>query len=193
MIRNFNFTEQKIEGVFLITPFCVEDNRGLFIKDYSSDIFRKNNIQHDLKEVFYTHSHKGVIRAMHFQREKQQAKLVRCISGKIFDVVADLRKISNTFGQWISFELSQENQHEILVPEGCAHGYLVLKDAVVSYKCAEVFYSEYDDGIIWDDPDLNIQWPLDLIGGRKKLILSEKDMNLQTFSDFAKNRYPKFY
>lgn len=184
MIRHFNFTSQEIEGVFLITPFCAEDERGLFIKDYSIDVFKQNNIQHNLKEVFYTHSRKAVIRAMHFQREKQQAKLVRCISGKVFDVVADLRKNSNTFGEWISFELSQENQHEILIPEGCAHGYLVLEDAVVSYKCAEAFYSEYDDGIIWNDPDLNVQWPLELIGGREKLIISEKDRNLQFLREY---------
>lgn len=189
MIQHFNFTSQKIEGVFLITPFCAQDNRGMFIKDYSVDIFEQNNIQHNLKEVFYTYSRKGVIRAMHFQREKQQAKLVRCISGKVFDVVADLRKSSKTFGKWMSFELSQENQHEILIPEGCAHGYLVLEDAVVSYKCAEVFYAEYDDGIIWDDPDLNIQWPLDLIGGKEKLIISEKDKKLNSFMEYKMNGY----
>ncbi|UTY30788.1 dTDP-4-dehydrorhamnose 3,5-epimerase [Treponema putidum] len=189
MIRHFNFTPQEIEGVFLITPFCAKDNRGMFIKDYSVDIFEQNNIQHNLKEVFYTYSHKGVIRAMHFQREKQQAKLVRCISGKIFDVVVDLRKISKTFGKWISFELSQKNQHEILIPEGCAHGYLVLENSVVSYKCAEVFYSEYDDGIMWDDPDLNIQWPLDLIGGREKLVISEKDRKLNSFMEYKMNGY----
>lgn len=189
MIRHFNFMPQKIEGVFLITPFCAQDERGMFIKDYSVDTFKQNNIQHNLKEVFYTHSHKGVIRALHFQREKQQAKLVRCVSGKIFDVVVDLRKTSKNFGKWISFELSQENQHEILIPERCAHGYLVLEDAVVSYKCAEVFYSEYDDGIMWNDPDLNVQWPLDLIGGKEKLILSKKDKGLQTFAEFIKKEY----
>ena len=134
--------------------------------------------------MFYTTSHKGVIRALHFQRVKQQPKLVRCIYGRVWDVVVDLRKDSPTFQQWLSFELDGKNHKEILVPAGCAHGYLVLEDSVVSYKCSEKFYGEYDDGIFWEDAELSIPWPLELIGGRENIILAEKDKNLQSFTCF---------
>ena len=184
MIHQFEFHETEISGLILINPFCAEDVRGNFIKDYSKEIFRQNNINHELQEVFYTNSYQGVIRALHFQREKQQPKLVRCIWGKIFDVVVDLRKDSRTFKKWLGFELSEKNQNELLIPAGCAHGYLVLEQSVVSYKCSERFYSEYDDGIIWNDPHLDIRWPLDLIGGKNHMILAEKDKNLQTFEEF---------
>ncbi len=177
----FCFKNCDIEGLKLITPFVMEDNRGSFIKDYSETIFAEQGIKHSLKEVFYTVSHKGVVRAIHFQREKQQAKLVRCISGKIFDVCVDLRKASPTFGKWQGFYLSPENNNELLIPEGCGHGYLVLEESVVSYKCNEVFYGEYDDGIIWNDKDISVDWPIDKV---EDVILSEKDKNLVTFKEF---------
>lgn len=181
MIQKFNFNKTDIEGVYLIDPFIAYDERGSFIKDYSKEVFEENGIHHDLKEVFYTLSHKGVIRAIHFQREKQQAKLVRCVKGHIFDIICDLRKNSPTFGKWIGFELSDKNNQEVLVPEGCGHGYLVIEPSIVSYKCAEKFYGEYDDGIMWNDKTINIKWPLDKVG---EIILSEKDRNLQKFESF---------
>lgn len=121
---------------------------------------------------------------MHFQREKQQPKLVRCIIGHIWDVIIDLRKNSPTFKKWLSFNLYGEQHNEVLVPKGCAHGYLALEPSIVSYKCAEKFYGEYDDGICWNDPDLAVQWPLEKIGGIEHVITSEKDQNLQTFAEF---------
>lgn len=186
MIQKFNFVETEIEGLFQITPFCATDLRGSFTKDYSEEIFNQNGIDHKLKEVFYTKSHTGVIRAIHFQKIKQQPKLVRCIYGRVWDVVVDLRKESSTFGKWISFNLTGESICEVLVPAGCGHGYLVLEPSIVSYKCAEKFYGEFDDGIIWNDPDLAIEWPLSMIGGLDKVILSDKDKNLQTFEQFCK-------
>jgi dTDP-4-dehydrorhamnose 3,5-epimerase len=109
-----------------ITSFNADDVRGCFTKDYSKEVFEANGIKHDLQEVFYTTSHKGVIRALHFQRVKQQPKLVRCISGHVWDVVVDLRKNSPTFKKWLSFELTGDNCKEILIPAGCGHGYLVM-------------------------------------------------------------------
>lgn len=185
MIRSFGFKETEIKGVIEVIPFNADDVRGCFTKDYSKEVFEKNGIKHDLAEVFYTTSYKGVIRALHFQRVMQQPKLVRCIKGRIYDVVVDLRKDSSTFKNWIGFELSEDNQREILVPAGCAHGYLVLEHSIVSYKCAEKFYGEYDDGIMWNDPEINVQWPLDLIGGEANIILADKDKNLQTFAEFV--------
>lgn len=184
MIKPFEFKQTKIEGLIEINPFNANDVRGCFTKDYSKEIFEQNNIEYNLAEVFYTTSHKGVIRALHFQRVKQQPKLVRCIYGHVFDVVVDLRKDSKTFKQWLSFDLTGDNKKEILIPAGCAHGYLVLEHSIVSYKCAEKFYGEYDDGILWDDPDINVKWPLELVGGKENVILAEKDKNLQSFAEF---------
>lgn len=184
MIRKFAFEETGIKGLIKVTPFNADDIRGCFTKDYSKEVFEANGITHNLEEVFYTTSYKGVIRALHFQREKQQAKLVRCIHGHIYDVVVDLRKDSPTFKKWLGFDLVGKEHNEILVPGGCAHGYLVLEESIVSYKCGEKFYGEYDDGIMWNDPDLNVQWPLELIGGEEKLILADKDKNLQSFAEF---------
>lgn len=184
MNTKFEFKETEIAGLIEVTPFNAEDIRGCFTKDYSKEVFEMNGISHDLMEVFYTTSYKGVIRALHFQREKQQPKLVRCISGHVYDVVVDLRKDSPTFKKWLGFDLVGEKHNEILVPAGCAHGYLVLEDSIVSYKCAEKFYGEYDDGILWNDPDISVAWPLELVGGMEKVILADKDKNLQSFSTF---------
>lgn len=189
MIQKFEFHNTKISGLIDIVPFNADDIRGCFTKDFSKEVFETNGVEHDLKEVFYTTSHKGVIRALHFQREKQQPKLVRCIYGHVWDVVVDLRRDSPTFKQWLSFDLTGENHREILVPAGCAHGYLVLEEhSIVSYKCAEKFYAEFDDGIRWDDSDIGIEWPLELVGGRKKIILAEKDLNLKSFANFLKQQ-----
>lgn len=184
MMQTFRFIETEIPQVYLIDPFCSDDRRGKFIKDYSDVVFQKNGIQHRLAEVFYTCSHKGVVRGMHFQRVKQQAKLVRCINGHVWDVIVDLRKNSPTFKKWLGFDLTGDNLREVLVPVGCAHGYLVIEEAIVSYKCDEDFYGEYDDGLRWDDPDIAIQWPLDKVGGIDGIILSDKDQSLQTFKAF---------
>ena len=191
MNTKFNFEKTEIEGLIKVIPFNAEDVRGRFTKDYSKEVFEANGISHNLAEVFYTTSHKGVIRALHFQRVKQQPKLVRCICGHVWDVVVDLRKDSPTFKKWLAFDLTGENNVEVLVPAGCAHGYLVLEHSVVSYKCAEKFYGEYDDGIMWNDPDIGVEWPLDKIGGEKNLILAEKDKNLQSFAQLMRN-YDKF-
>lgn len=184
MNQKFAFHETIIPGLIEVTPFNADDIRGCFTKDYSREVFEANGIHHDLAEIFYTTSHKGVIRALHFQRVKQQPKLVRCIWGHVWDVVVDLRKDSPAFKKWLSFDLIGEQHNEILVPAGCAHGYLVLEGSIVSYKCGEKFYGEYDDGIRWNDPDVGVAWPLEMIGGPEKVILADKDNNLQTFAEF---------
>jgi len=186
-MQKWKFEKTLLDGVLLIHPFYSDDNRGGFIKDYSKEVFMQNGINYDLKEVFYTISYKGVIRAIHFQRVMQQPKLVRCIKGEVYDVVIDLRKDSKTFGKWEGFSLSSENMDEILVPAGFGHGYLVIKDSIVSYKCSEKFYPEFDSGIRYDDPIMGIKWPFELIGGKDKVINSSKDDNLQSFNDFIKN------
>ncbi len=181
-MKKFRFEKLSLNGAYLIEPFSIGDERGRFIKDYSFEIFKENEIIHDLKEVFYTISKKGVIRAIHFQEIKEQPKLVRCISGEIYDVIVDLRPNSPTFKKWLGFYLNGENAKELYIPAGFGHGYLVLEDAIVSYKCSEKFYAEYDTGIIWNDFTLNIKWPLERLNC--PIILSEKDKNLSTFKHY---------
>lgn len=184
MTEKFEFTELDLKGAYLIQPFYATDERGGFVKDYNIDVFKERGIKHDLKEVFYTISKKGVIRATHFQLGYPQAKLVRCITGHVYDVIVDLRYESDTFGRWRGFDLSADNRNELLVPEYFGHGYLVLEDSVVSYKCAEVFYGEGDSGIMYNDLDIGIKWPFELIGGEDKLIISEKDLKLMSFEEY---------
>ena len=186
MIQKFEFSELDLKGAYLIKPFYATDERGGFVKDYNIDTFLQNGIKHELKEVFYTISKKGVIRATHFQLVKQQPKLVRCISGHVYDVIVDLRPDSETFGQWRGFDLTGENQNTLYIPEFFGHGYLVLEDSVVSYKCGEVFYGEGDSGIKYDDKEIGVIWPFEKIGGIEKLIISEKDKNLMSFEEYKK-------
>lgn len=185
MVQKFDFQELDLKDAYLIKPFYATDHRGGLIKDYNVDMFRSQGIDHELKEVFYTISKRGVIRATHFQLIKQQPKLVRCISGHVYDVIVDLRPGSDTYGQWRGFHLTGDNTLSLLVPTGFGHGYLVIEDSVVSYKCAEVFFGEGDSGIMYDDPDIGIQWPMELIGGKDNLIISEKDLNLMSFQEYT--------
>lgn len=184
MVQKWNFEELDLKGAYLINPFWSSDDRGGLIKDYNIDVFKEHGIDYNLKEVFYTLSKRGVIRASHFQMIKQQPKLVRCVSGHVFDVIVDLRPDSPTFGQWKGFHLTGENMISLLVPAYFGHGYLVIEDSIVSYKAAEVFYGEGDSGIMYNDPDIGIEWPFELIGGKENLIISEKDLNLMSFAQY---------
>mgnify|MGYP005754345325 FL=1 len=184
MVQKFDFQELDLKNAYLIKPFYSTDNRGGLIKDYNIDEFKSHGIDHELKEVFYTISKRGVIRAIHFQIVKQQAKLVRCIKGHVYDVIVDLRPNSPTFGKWLGFHLTEANTNMLLVPQFFGHGYLVIEDSIVSYKCAEVFYGEGDTGIMYDDPEIGIDWPFELIGGKENLIISPKDMALMTFKKY---------
>ena len=186
MIQKFEFQELDLSGAYRITPFSATDERGGLVKDYNIDTFRANGIEHDLKETFYTISKRGVIRATHFQLQKQQPKLVRCISGHVYDVIVDLRPDSPTYGEWRGFHLTGENKESLLVPAYFGHGYIVIEDSVVSYKCAEVFYGEGDSGIMYNDSDVGIEWPFELIDGKENLIISEKDKGLMSFREYDK-------
>lgn len=148
---------------------------GAYEEDYKS-IFEKC-VQNDL--IVY-HG------AVHFQLVKQQAKLVRCISGHVYDVIVDLRPNSPTFGKWLGFDLSGDIMFELFVPQYFGHGYLVLEDSIVSYKCGEVFYGDGDSGIMYNDKDINITWSFDKIGGFSNLIISEKDLHLMSFENYKK-------
>lgn len=185
MTQKFEFKELDLKGAYKIQPFYATDERGGFVKDYNIETFKANDIDLELKEVFYTISKKGVIRAIHFQLIKQQPKLVRCISGHVYDVIIDLRPDSPTFGQWRGFDLTGENQVELFIPKYFGHGYLVIEDSIVSYKCGEVFHGEGDSGISYNDPDMAIEWPFEKIGGIENLIISEKDKNLMSLREYT--------
>lgn len=176
----WNFEPTELNGVFLIEPFCALDNRGWFLKDFNNDIFSQNEIDFNIKETFCSFSKKNVVRGMHFQREREISKLVSCLSGTILDVVCDLRETSPTFMKHQKFILSADNMKSLFIPAGFAHGFLALDDAVMSYKCDEVFVSEYDDGILWCDRTLGIDWGINY----DEAIISEKDQKLQTFKQF---------
>lgn len=185
MINKFEFQELDLKGSYLIKPFFASDDRGGLIKDYNFSLFKEHDIDYELKETFYTLSKKGVIRAIHFQLIKQQPKLVRCIKGHVYDVVVDLRPNSCTYGQWRGFHLTGDNMNSLLVPAYFGHGYLVIEDSIVSYKAAEEFYGEGDSGIIYNDADINIEWPFELIGGANNLIISDKDLGLMSFKEYT--------
>ena len=183
MVQQFDFIEMDLRGSYIIKPFYATDERGGLIKDYNIDTFKAAGIDHELKETFYTISKRGVIRAIHFQTGKPQAKLMRCVCGRIFYVIVDLRPESDTYGQYRSFMLSGDDPTCVLCPDGFGQGYLVIEDSVVSYKAAEVFYGEGDSGIIYNDSFINVDWPYDLIGGEENMIISEKDMKLMNFTE----------
>ena len=184
MVQKFDFQEMDLSGAYIIKPFYATDDRGGLIKDYNVDTFKSAGINYELKETFYTISKRGVIRAIHFQLEKPQPKLMRCISGKVWYVIVDLRPESKTFGQYRSMELSGDDPTCILCPAGFGQGYLVLEDSVMSYKASEVFYGPGDAGIMYDDPEIGIEWPFELIDGKEKLIISEKDLNLMSLQTY---------
>lgn len=184
MVQKFEFHEMDLKGAYLIKPFYATDDRGGLIKDFNVDTFRDAGIDYELKETFYTISKRGVIRAIHFQLEKPQPKLMRCISGRVYYAIVDLRPESDTFGKYLSMELSGDDPSCILCPAGFGQGYLVLEDAVMSYKASEVFYGPGDAGIMYNDSDIGIIWPFDRIGGKDNLIISEKDLNLMSFKDY---------
>jgi dTDP-4-dehydrorhamnose 3,5-epimerase len=166
-----------INDLLIIEPQLFKDKRGFFYESYN-----KNNL--DINIVFVqdneSKSYKGVIRGLHFQAPPfEQTKLVRCVSGNILDVAVDLRTNSKTYGQSFSIELSSENNKQLFIPKGFAHGFQVLsKTAVVNYKVDEYYNPDSDSGIIWNDKDLSIDWSLDL-----KPILSEKDLKLISFKE----------
>lgn len=165
-----NFISTKLEGVKIIEPKIFEDNRGHFFEFYHKEKFADNGIHDDFVQSNHSYSKKNTLRGLHFQDPKSQGKLVRCSSGKILDVAVDIRKDSKNFGIWVSQILSSENLLQIYIPDGFAHGFLVLSDfAHVSYQCTELYYQKYDKGLIWNDPTLNIDW------GINNPILSKKD------------------
>jgi dTDP-4-dehydrorhamnose 3,5-epimerase len=169
----FKFIQTSIQGLYVIEPKIFTDSRGYFMETYNYEDFKDAGLDIIFVQDNQSKSKKGVLRGMHFQTKHTQGKLVRVVKGEVFDVAVDLRKESKTYGQWHGVYLNEENKKQFYVPQGFAHGFLVISDeAEFVYKCTDVYHPEYEDGIAWNDPDINIQWPLDKI---EKILLSEKD------------------
>ena len=166
-------TRCEIEGLCVIEPKVFYDDRGYFVETYNQNDFKEEGLDMVFVQDNQSMSTRGVLRGLHFQKEHPQGKLVRVLRGKVFDVAVDLRKTSETYGQWFGVELSAENKKQFYIPEGFAHGFLVLSDeAEFAYKCTDFYHPGDEGGIIWNDPDIGIQWP---IAEDMELILSEKD------------------
>ena len=162
-----------IDGLYVIEPKVFGDERGYFVETYNKQEFAANGLDMEFVQDNQSKSKKGVLRGLHFQKQHPQGKLVRVLSGEVFDVAVDIRKGSDTYGKWFGVVLSEENMKQFYVPEGFAHGYYVLSDtAVFSYKCTDFYHPEDEGGILWDDPEIGIQWPVE---DGVEVVLSEKD------------------
>ena len=167
----FSFESTNIQGVYVIEPKVFGDSRGYFMETYNKEEFDKAGLKYNFVQDNQSKSHKGVLRGLHFQTKHPQAKLVRVVSGEVFDVAVDLRKDSKTYGKWVGVILSEDNKKMFMIPRGFAHGFVVLSDsAEFTYKCDDFYHPEDDGGIMWNDPDINIKWPD--VG---EIVLSEKD------------------
>jgi dTDP-4-dehydrorhamnose 3,5-epimerase len=172
-----------IKDLFVIQPNIFEDNRGYFFESYNKEVFSKYGIPTAFVQDNQSLSQKGVLRGLHFQNPPHgQVKLVRVITGSVLDVVVDIRKNSPTYGKYFSEVLSSVHKNMLYVPVGFAHGFLVLEDnTIFSYKCSDTYHKESEESILWNDPDLNINW------GILNPSLSEKDKTAQSFKGFNSN------
>ncbi len=178
LFKMLKFCMTNIEGVYVIEPQLFGDGRGYFMETYSDRDFEKMGLDYTFVQDNESHSTKGVLRGLHFQVKHPQAKLVRVTEGEVFDVVVDLRKGSKTYGKWYGVILSSENKKQLLIPRGFAHGFLVLSEsATFCYKCDDFYYPDDEDGILWNDPIINIKWPY-----KNEPILSLKDKIYKTLN-----------
>jgi len=189
-MKKFIFNKTKLEGVYIIEPKIFGDERGYFMEIYNKEQFSKAGLNMTFVQDNESKSCKGVLRGLHFQKKHSQGKLVRVNRGEVFDVAVDLRIGSLTYGQWEGVILSDENKKQFYVPKGFAHGFLVLSDeAVFNYKCTDFYVPEYDGGVMWNDSDINIIWPLERI---ENIILSEKDKAQSNLEDLNLKEYEDF-
>ncbi|MGH4050590.1 MAG: dTDP-4-dehydrorhamnose 3,5-epimerase [Clostridium sp.] len=177
----FNFIETSVKELYIIEPKVFGDNRGYFMETYNKNDFFEAGLTMEFVQDNESKSKKGVLRGLHFQTKNTQGKLVRVTEGEVFDVAVDLRKGSATFGKWEGVILTAENKKQFYVPEGFAHGFLVMSDvATFNYKCTNYYAPQYDSGLLWNDEDIAVEWPLD---GIEEILLSDKDKIQNKFKD----------
>ncbi len=168
-------TRCEIEGLCVIEPTVFKDERGYFVETYNQNDFKAEGLDMNFVQDNQSMSVRGVLRGLHFQKEYPQGKLVRVIRGSVFDVAVDLREGSKTYGKWYGVELTAENKKQFYIPEGFAHGFLVLSDeAEFAYKCTDFYHPGDEGGLLWNDTNIGIEWPLQ---EGVELIISEKDQN----------------
>ena len=175
----FNIIKTDIEGLVVLEPKVFGDNRGYFMETYNQKDFEEAGLHYNFVQDNQSHSTKGVLRGLHYQKNHPQAKCVRVLDGEVYDVAIDLRKGSPTYGKYFGVVLSGENKKIFMIPRGFAHGFLVLSEqATFTYKCDDFYHPEDEGGIIWNDPDVNVAWPK-----VENILLSAKDKLLPRFKD----------
>ena len=182
----FTFEKTKLPGVIIIQPQVFGDNRGYFMETYKKGQFVEAGIDKEFVQDNESSSTKGVLRGLHFQKNHTQGKLVRVTHGDVFDVAVDVRPGSDTYGQWVGTILSSEKKNMFYIPEGFAHGFLVLSDtAEFVYKCSDFYHPGDEGGIIYNDPEIGVEWPIE---AGMELIFSNRDTKWGGLSDYVKNR-----
>ena len=173
-----------IEGLYVIEPTVFKDERGYFVETYNQNDMKEAGLDMVFVQDNQSMSTRGVLRGLHFQKQFPQGKLVRVVRGKVFDVAVDLRSDSKTYGKWFGVELSAENIKQFYIPEGFAHGFLVLSDeAEFCYKCTDFYHPGDEGGLAWNDPEIGVEWPLE---EGVDLIISEKDQKWKGLKDTFK-------
>ena len=173
-----------IEGLYVIEPTVFKDERGYFVETYNQNDMKEAGLDMVFVQDNQSMSTRGVLRGLHFQKQFPQGKLVRVVRGKVFDVAVDLRSDSKTYGKWFGVELSAENMKQFYIPEGFAHGFLVLSDeAEFCYKCTDFYHPGDEGGLAWNDPEIGVEWPVEEV---VDLIISEKDQKWKGLKDTFK-------
>jgi len=182
-----NIEDTNIPGVKIITPEVIADDRGYFFETFNITDFKKLKLPSKFVQDNQALSKKGTLRGFHYQLKYPQGKLVRIIKGKVLDVAIDVRYGSPTYGKYVSVELSDENYRMMYIPEGLAHGYLVLSDeAIFQYKCTDVYHSEDEYGVLWNDGRIEVNWPIN------DPVLSDRDRDLPMLESIPIKYLPKF-
>ena len=176
-------TTCEIEGLCVIEPTVFKDERGYFMETYNQNDFKEAGLDMVFVQDNQSMSTRGVLRGLHYQKQFPQGKLVRVVRGTVFDVAVDLRTGSKTYGNWFGVELSAENKKQFYIPEGFAHGFLVLSEAEFVYKCTDFYHPGDEGGMAWNDPEIGIEWPLQ---DGVELIISEKDQKWGGFKETFK-------
>jgi len=183
--------ETPLPGVIVIEPKVFGDKRGFFLETFRQDALQQAGIDVTFVQDNHSRSSQGVLRGLHYQLTQTQGKLVRVTSGEVFDVAVDVRQCSPTFGQWYGTELNEETMRMMYVPPGFAHGFVVLSESAdFLYKCTEYYHPESEQGIAWNDPDIDIEWPITNL--TSEIALSEKDKNNVQLKDQSSDKLPDY-
>ena len=183
-MRKIKVTTCDIEGLYVIEPTVFKDERGYFMETYNQNDFKEAGLNMTFVQDNQSMSVKGVLRGLHFQKQYPQGKLVRAVRGTVFDVAVDLRSDSKTYGKWFGVTLSAENKKQFYIPEGFAHGFLVLSDeAEFAYKCTDFYHPGDEGGLLWSDPEIGVDWPIE---PGMELIISDKDKKWSGLKDTFK-------